>query len=72
MEIANADTSKMTLAPASEVVSSALVAFEKNRMFTVSGTVNYLVSLIPRIVSRKRAVKIVVDMFKDDVLRKST
>ena len=70
MEVANADTSKMTLAPASAVVSSALVAYEKNRMFTVSGTINYLVALIPRFVSRKRTVKIVVNMFKDDVLRK--
>ncbi|MFT4776909.1 MAG: short-subunit dehydrogenase [Oleispira sp.] len=71
MENANADTSNMNLAPASKVVSSALTAFTKNRMYTVSGTINYLVSLIPRLVSRKRTVKIVASMFKDNVLGKS-
>jgi short-subunit dehydrogenase len=71
MENANADTSNMNLAPASKVVSSALTAFTKNRMYTVSGTINYLVSLIPRLVSRKRTVKIVANMFKDNVLGKS-
>jgi short-subunit dehydrogenase len=71
MENANADTSNMNLAPASKVVSSALTAYAKNRMYTVSGTINYLVSLIPRLVTRKRTVKIVVNMFKDNVLRGS-
>lgn len=70
METANADTSNMNLAPASKVVSSALTAYTKNRMYTVSGTINYLVSLIPRLVSRKRTVKIVANMFKDNVLGK--
>jgi hypothetical protein len=41
-------------------------------MYTVSGTINYLVSLIPRLVSRKKTVKIVANMFKDNVLGKST
>jgi short-subunit dehydrogenase len=68
---ANADTSNMNLAPASKVVSSALTAYTKNRMYTVSGTINYLVSLIPRLVSRKRTVKIVANMFKDNVLGRS-
>jgi short-subunit dehydrogenase len=72
MENANADTSNMNLAPASKVVSSALTAYTKNKMYTVSGTINYLVSLIPRLVSRKRTVKIVANMFKDNVLGKST
>ena len=72
MENANADTSNMNLAPASKVVSSALTAYTKNRMYTVSGTINYLVSLIPRLVSRKRTVKIVANMFKNNVLGKST
>ena len=67
---ANADTSHMNLAPASKVVSSALTAYAKNRMYTVSGTINYLVSLIPRLFSRKMTVKIVVSMFKDNVLGK--
>lgn len=71
MANANADTSNMNLAPASKVVSSALIAYNKNRMYTVSGTINYLVSLIPRLVSRKRTVKIVANMMKDNVLVKS-
>lgn len=68
METANADTSTMALAPASQVVSSALVAFNKNRLFTVTGTVNYLMSLIPRIVSRKSVIKITTNMIKKNVL----
>ena len=71
MENANADTSNMNLAPADKVVKSALAAYAKNRIYTVSGKINYLVSLIPRLVSRKRTVKIVVNMFKDNVLGKS-
>lgn len=71
MENANVDTSNMNLAPASKVVKSALAAYEKNRMYTVSGKINYVVSLIPRLFSRKRTVKIVVSMFKDNVLGKS-
>lgn len=72
MEKANADTSKMALAPADKVVSSALTAFDKNKMYTVSGKVNYFTSLIPRIISRKNAVKIVADMFKNTVLSKAS
>lgn len=68
MENANADTSNMKMASASEVVSSALRAYDKNRMFTVSGVTHYLTSLIPRLVSRKRVVKIVVNMFKSSVV----
>ena len=71
MENANADTTNMNLAPANKVVSSALTAYAKNRMYTISGTINYFFSLIPRLVSRKRAVKIVASMFKDNVLGKS-
>ena len=71
MRTANADTSKMDLAPPSEVVSAALTAYDKNRLYTVSGKMNYFISLIPRLVSRKRTVKIVVNMFKDSVLEKS-
>ncbi|MEH6452638.1 MAG: SDR family NAD(P)-dependent oxidoreductase, partial [Psychromonas sp.] len=72
MENASADTSNMNLAPADKVVKSALTAYAKNKMYTVSGKINYLVSLIPRLVSRKRTVKIVVNMFKDNVLGKKS
>lgn len=68
MENANADTTKMNLAPASKVVSAALTAYAKNKMVTVSGKMNYLLSLVPRLVTRKRTIKIVVDMFKESVL----
>jgi len=68
MENANADTSKMHLAPASEVVRDALTDYDKNKIYTVSGKFNYLQSLIPRVVSRKKTVKIVVNMFKEMVL----
>lgn len=70
MENANADISKMNLAPASKVVSEALISYDKGSMYTVSGKMNYLMSLIPRLVSRQRTVKIVVNMFKDTVLGK--
>jgi len=71
MEKANADTTKMTLAPADQVVKSALTAYANNRMVTVSGCMNYIVSLIPRLVSRKKTVKIVVNMFKDNIIGRS-
>jgi hypothetical protein len=69
MKNANADTSQMNLASASEVVSSALTAYAKNKMYTVSGKTNYLVSLIPRFITRKKTVKITSSMFKDKMLR---
>jgi short-subunit dehydrogenase len=69
MSNANANTSKMKLAPASKVVDDGLEAFSSNKIFKVSGTFNYLQSLIPRIVSRSRTVKIVANMFKDSILK---
>lgn len=71
MENANADTSNMHLAPANKVVSSALAAYAKDKMYTVSGTMNYLMTLMPRLVSRKGTVKIVANMFKDSVVGSS-
>jgi short-subunit dehydrogenase len=71
MDNANADTSKMKLAPASKVVSGALKAFEKRRIYTVSGCANYLTSLLPRLMSRRQTVKVVVNMFRDSVLNKA-
>ncbi|MBQ4833150.1 SDR family oxidoreductase [Pseudoalteromonas sp. MMG010] len=72
MENANADTSKMNLAPASDVVKAALKSYDKNKVYTIPGKMNYLMSLVPRFISRQRTIKIVVNMFKDNVLRKST
>ena len=68
MKRANADTSEMKFSSTEKVVNTALSAYGKNRVYVVSGCVNYLTSLIPRFVSRKRAVKIVANMFKNSVL----
>lgn len=68
MKRANADTSEMKFSSTEKVVNTALDAYGKNRVYVVSGCVNYLTSLIPRFVSRKRAVKIVANMFKNSVL----
>ncbi|WP_370981143.1 SDR family NAD(P)-dependent oxidoreductase [Agaribacterium sp. ZY112] len=70
MDTANADTSNMKLARPSEVVSSELKAFSQGRMLKISGTANYLTSLIPRMVSRKTVVKIVSNMFKESISSK--
>lgn len=70
MKNANADTTKMKFSTAESVVSSALNAFAKNKIYTVSGLGNYLQSLIPRVVSRMQTVKIVANMFKDSRLGK--
>ena len=61
---ANADTSNMKFASPEKVVNSSLIAFAENRVYIVSGKVNYLTSLIPRFVSRKSAIKVVANMFK--------
>lgn len=68
MKRANADTSGMTFLSAKKVVNTALSAYGKNRVYVVSGCVNYLTSLIPRFISRKRAMIIVAKMFKHSVL----
>jgi hypothetical protein len=58
----------MKFSSTEKVVNTALSAYGKNRVYVVSGCVNYLTSLIPRFVSRQRAVKIVANMFKNSVL----
>ena len=68
MKRANADTSKMKFSSPEKVVNTALRAYGKNRVYVISGCVNYLTSLIPRFISRKRAMKIVANMFKNSVL----
>lgn len=68
MKRANADTSEMKFSSAEKVVSTALCAYGKNRVYVVSGCVNYLTSLISRFISRKRAIIIVANMFKHSIL----
>ncbi len=65
---ANADASNMKFSFPEKVVNSSLIAFAENRVYFVSGKVNYLTSLTPRFVSRKRAIKIVANMFKGSML----
>ena len=65
---ANADTSNMKFASPEKVVNSSLIAFAENRVYFVSAKVNYFTSLTPRFVSRKRAIKIVANMFKGSML----
>lgn len=71
MSNANADTSGMASALPSDVVNAALSAYGKKRIYTVVGCVNYLTTFIPRLVTRKKVVSIVVGMFKDKVAGKS-
>ncbi len=67
MDNANADTSSMKLSSAHDVVKTGLDAFGKKRIFIVAGLMNYLTSLVPRLVSRQRTVSIVVNMLKNTV-----
>lgn len=64
MAVANADTSGMSFATPEEVVKSALDAYLQRRSYHVPGVANYLTSLLPRILSRSAAVKIVANMFR--------
>lgn len=67
MSVANADTTGMKLHSADVVVKLALMAFVKNRIYMVPGKVNHLMSLVPRLFTRKKSVLIVANMFKDKV-----
>lgn len=67
MTVANADTTGMSTSLPEEVVKVALKAYTKRRIYIIEGTANYFQSLISRLVTRKKVVKIVVDMFKDKV-----
>jgi hypothetical protein len=67
MATANADTSGMSFAAPENVVENALNAFLQGRSYYVPGMVNYLTSLLPRILSRSVSVNIVANMFKGRV-----
>ena len=62
--VANADTSGMSFASPEEVVKAALGAFLQKRSYHVPGIANYLTSLLPRILPRSTAIKIVANMFR--------
>lgn len=65
MQTANADSSKMSFKSASDVVKIALKGFGKRRGYVVTGCQNYLMSLVPRILSRMQIIKVVAKMFRD-------
>jgi len=67
MAVANADTTGMSASLPEDVVNTALKAHSKRRTYVIEGTANYFQSLITRFVTRKKVVKIVVDMFKNRV-----
>ncbi len=67
MAVANADTSGMSFATPEDVVEAALNAFLRGRVYHVPGMANYLTSLLPRILSRAAAVRIVANMFRGRV-----
>lgn len=67
MAVANADTSGMPFAVPEDVVKSAINAFIQKRGYHIPGVANYLTSLLPRILPRAAAIKIVANMFKGRV-----
>lgn len=67
MAVANADASGMSFATPEDVVDAALNAFLRRRGYHVPGIANYLTSLLPRILSRSAAVRIVANMFRGRV-----
>jgi short-subunit dehydrogenase len=68
MAVANADTSGIPLAAPDDVAEAAINAFLQSRNYHVPGVTNYLTSLLPRILSRSAAVKIVANMFRHRVV----
>lgn len=67
MAVANADTSGMSFADPKDVAQAALDAFLKKRGYHVPGTVNYLTSLLPRILPRSATIRVVANMFRGRV-----
>jgi len=67
MATANANTAGMPFATSEAVAVAGLDAFAKGKSYHVHGRVNYLYSLLPRILSRDAAIKIVAGMFKNRV-----
>lgn len=67
MATANANTTGMPFATSEAVAEAGLDAFAVGKSYLVHGRVNYLYSLLPRILSRATASKIVAGMFKNRV-----
>jgi uncharacterized protein len=72
MATANANTVGASFATPEEVAEAGLTAFEKGKDYLLRGRANYLVSLLPRILSRATITNIVAGMFKNKVRRLSS
>jgi uncharacterized protein len=69
MATANANTAGASFATPEDVAEAGLTAFEKGKDYLVHGRANYLISLLPRVLSRTTITNIVAGMFKDKVRR---
>lgn len=67
MATANANTAGMPFATPEEVAEAGLDAFAKGKSHHIHGRVNYLYSLLPRILTRDAVIKIVAGMFKNRI-----
>jgi hypothetical protein len=67
MATANASTAGISFATPEDVAEAGLTAFVKGKGYLVHGRANYLISLLPRVLSRAAITKIVAGMFKNRV-----
>lgn len=65
--IANTNTTGMSSATPEDVAEAGLNAFVKGKNYHVHGLMNYLTSLLPRILPRAAVIRIVAGMFKNRV-----
>ncbi len=65
--IANVNAEGVRFASPEAVAEAGLNAFVQGKSYLVHGGQNYLTSLLPRILSRARVIKIVANMFKSKV-----
>lgn len=68
MTVANAITAGMSFARPEDVAEAGLDAYLRRKNSYVPGTLNYLLSLLPRLLSRRLAITIAARMFEKRVL----
>jgi hypothetical protein len=71
-KIAKANTTGMAASSPEQVVSLALSAFSKGNTYLVPGLINYLTSLLPRILTRRMTTKIVERMFANRIQKNTS
>lgn len=64
---AHADTSGLSFETPDKVAEAGLKAFLKGRSYHISGTNNYIQSILPRMLPRHLAIKVVGNMFRTRV-----